>query len=586
MVATPSAARGHRPGRSRRRWAAWRPALVERLAGYDRPTFAADLAAGLTVGVVALPLAMAFGIASGVTPQAGIYTAIVGGFLVALLGGSTIQVSGPTGAFVVIVAGIIARHGLSGLLMVTMMAGVLLIGLAVTGLGQAVKFIPRPVVIGFTNGIALLIASTQIRDVLGLSVPDAPTEFFARMAAIGTHLGTWTPAAVALASTALGIIIAVPRWLPRLPGSIVAVVVTTAAAAALQLPVTTIGSTFGAIPGGLPPIAIPEFRADLIVPLLPSAMTVALLAAVESLLSAVVADGMTGDRHDANVELLAQGVANVCAPLVGGIPVTGAIARTAANFRAGARTPVAAIVHAATLLAIVLLLAPLASGVPLATLGAVLLVVAWNMGEWQEIGAIWKHDWAERAVWALTFALTVMADLTVAVEVGMALAALLYIRRVTETTVVSALTADDIERGRAHALQDKPVPSYVTLLRIHGPFLFGTTDKLADATGDLSRFGAVVVLRLRHMSAIDATGLHAIERLNDRLAASGRALVLCGARAQPAAVLHQTAFVDHVGERNIVPHFDAALRRAAEIHEARPAAPLPVRGFRRAATRA
>lgn len=551
---------------------AWRPRLVEQLRGYDRRTGAADVVAGLTVGVVALPLAMAFGIASGVTPQAGIYTAIVGGGLVALLGGSSIQVSGPTGAFVVIVAGIIARHGLSGLLMVTMMAGVLLVGLAVTGLGQAVKFIPRPVVIGFTNGIALLIATTQIRDVLGLAMPEPPSEFFARMAAIGGGLGAWTPAAFAVATASLAIVLLVPRWWPRVPGSIVAVVATAAVARLLELPVETIESRFGGIPGGLPAVAIPEFRADLILPLLPSAMTVALLAALESLLSAVVADGMTGDRHNASAELLGQGVANLCAPLVGGIPVTGAIARTATNFRAGAKTPVAALVHALTLLGIILLFAPLAGSVPLATLGAVLLVVAWNMGEWREIAGIWKLEWADRAVWALTFALTVMADLTLAVEIGMALAALLYIHRVTETTVVSTLSADDIEGGRVHALQDKPVPPYVTLLRIHGPFLFGMTDKLADVTADLSAFAPVVILRLRHMSAIDATGLHAIERLSDRLEKTGRALVLCGARAQPAAVLHQTEFVDHVGERNIVPHFAAALDRAREIHEGRPAA--------------
>ena len=441
-------------------WRTWQPKLFQDVATYDRRALIADVIAGLTVGVVALPLAMAFGIASGVTPQAGIYTAIVGGFVVSLLGGSRIQIGGPTGAFVVIVAGIVAAHGLPGLLMVTMMAGVILLFLAVTGLGQAIKFIPRPVVLGFTNGIALLIASTQIKDFFGLGIGDPPSEFFARMKLFVESMNTFHPAALALGVGSLALVLLVPRWLPRIPGSIVALVLGTVAVVVFQLPVDTIGSKFGAIPSGLPPIHIPAFRADLILPLLPAAMTVALLAAVESLLSAVVADSMTGDRHNSNAELMAQGVANIVAPLVGGIPVTGAIARTATNFRSGARSPVAGLVHAATLLAIVLLLAPLATYVPLATLAAVLFVVAYNMGEWREIGGIWRLDWADKSVWMITFALTVMADLTIAVEVGMALAALLYIYRVTDTTSIATVTPEYIEDGRAHVLQDKHVPSY------------------------------------------------------------------------------------------------------------------------------
>jgi len=546
-------------------WATWRPKLVETLASYDRQAFAADIVAGVTVGVVALPLAMAFGIASGVTPQAGIYTAIVGGFLVSLLGGSRIQIGGPTGAFVVIVAGIIAAHGLPGLLMVTMMAGVILVLLAVTGLGQAVKFIPRPVVIGFTNGIALLIASTQIKDFFGLGIADPPTEFFERMTVLAESMPTLDPTALALAVGSLIVILTVPRRLPRIPGSIVALVLGTAAVVVFQLPVETIGSKFGGIPSGLPAFSVPAFRADLILPLLPSALTVALLAAVESLLSAVVADSMTGDRHNSSAELMAQGVANLVAPLVGGIPVTGAIARTATNFRSGARSPVAGIVHAATLLVVILVLAPLATFVPLATLAAVLFVVAYNMGEWREIGSIWRLDWADKSVWMITFALTVMADLTLAVEVGMALAALLYIYRVTDTTIVSRLSADDIEGGRAHLLQDKHVPPYVTILRIHGPFLFGMTDKLSDVTADLGAFAPIVILRLRNMTAIDASGLHALEAFSDRLHKSGRTLILCGARPQPAALLHQVEFIKHVGARNIVPHVQDALVRAEEI---------------------
>jgi len=475
------------------------------------------------------------------------------------------QVSGPTGAFVVIVAGIIHQHGLSGLLMVTMMAGVILLVLALTGLGQAGKFIPRPVVLGFTNGIALLIASTQIKDFLGLTITESPSEFFSRMASLARHIDTVSPVALALGAGSLALVLLVPKWLPRVPGSIVALIAGTLAVALFHLPVDTIGSRFGGIPSALPSIDVPRLRMDLILPLLPSALTVALLAAVESLLSAVVADTLSGDRHNSNAELLAQGVANLVVPMVGGIPVTGAIARTATNFRSGARTPVAGIVHALTLLAIVLVAAPLAAYVPLATLAAVLFVVAYNMGEWREIGTILRLDLADKSVWLITFALTVMADLTLAVEVGMAFAALLYIYRVTETTSVSRVTPEYIEAGRPHVLQDKQVPPYVTILRIHGPFLFGMTDKLVEETADLSKFSPIVVLRLRNMTAIDATGLHALERLSDRLRKSGRTLVLCGARHQPAQLLDQTEFVEHVGRQNIVPHVEAALDRAREI---------------------
>ena len=543
----------------------WRPALVESLRGYTRQLFVADLIAGLTVGVVALPLAMAFAIASGVTPQAGIYTAIIGGFLVSLLGGSRVQIGGPTGAFVVIVAGIIAEHGLSGLLMVTMMAGVILVLLAITGLGQAVKFIPRPVLLGFTNGIAVLIASTQIKDFLGLSMPPLPSDFFARMSAIVEYLPTVSVTAVAIGAGSLAVVLVTPRFLPRVPGTILALVAGTAVVALAGLPVETIGSRFGGIASTLPDVDIPSFRADLIRPLLPAALAVALLAAVESLLSAVVADAMTGDRHNSNAELLAQGVANIVVPMVGGLPVTGAIARTATNVRSGARSPVAGLVHAVTLLLLVLLAAPLAAHVPLATLAAILFVVAYTMGEWREVGAILRLDLADKSVWLLTFALTVTADLTIAVETGMALAALLYIYRVTESTSVAAVTPEYIEHGRPHVLQDKSVPPYVTILRIHGPFLFGMTDKLIEATADLSKFAPIVVLRLRNMTALDATGLHALEQLSDRLKKSGRSLILCGAPSQPAELLHQAEFMQHVGADNIVPHVQAALDRARQI---------------------
>jgi sulfate permease, SulP family len=533
----------------------WTPKLVLSLRLYNTQEFVADLVAGLTVGLVALPLAMAFGIASGVTPQAGIYTAVVGGFIISALGGSRVQIGGPTGAFVVIVAGIIAKFGLSGLLMVTMMAGVILILMGATGLGTAVKFIPRPVTIGFTNGIAVLIASTQIKDFLGLQTGTAPSEFLSRMEVIFGHLGTTHWPTFALAIISLAIIVLWPKLTRRIPGSIIALLGCTLAVAVFGLPVETIGSKFGGIPQGFPSFSIPAFKPELILPLLPAALTVALLAALESLLSAVVADSMTGDRHNSNVELIAQGVANLFCPLVGGIPATGAIARTATNIRSGARTPVAGIVHAAILFLILLVAAPLARFVPLATLAAVLFVVAYNMGEWREVGTILRLSRADKAVWLATLALTVFADLTIAVEVGISLAALLYIYRVSQTTTVAAVTPEYIAESRLHVLQDKEVPSYVTILRIHGPFLFGTTEKLDEATAHLDPFAPVVILRLRNMTALDATGLHAFEKLAARLRKSGRSLLLCGAREQPALLLEQAEFIEHVGQQNICPMF-------------------------------
>jgi len=533
---------------------------------YTSNLFLHDLLAGITVGLVALPLAMAFGIASGVTPQAGLYTAVVAGFLISALGGSRTQIGGPTGAFVVIVAGIVARFGMSGLAMVTLMAGIILLAMGLTGLGSAVRFIPRMVVIGFTNGIAVLIASTQIKDFFGLRTGPVPSEFLPRMKTLAEHFATLTPAALGLGLGTLAILLLLPRITRRVPASIVAVVVCTAICWLFHLPVETIGSKFGGIPRGLPPFAIPDFHAEHILPLIPSAFTVALLAALESMLSAVVADGMTGDRHNSNVELVAQGIANIVSPLFGGIPATGAIARTATNIRAGGRTPVSGMVAALTLLLILLVAAPLASYIPLATLAAVLFVVAYRMGEWQEIGAILQMDLTAISVWLVTFSLTVFADLTVAVAVGMSLAALLYIYRIAETTTVSPVTDEYIRDGLPHVLQGRILPPYVTLLRIHGPFLFGTTEKLVEATVNLEAFSNVVILRLRNMTAIDATGIHAIETFAVRLHESGRTMLLCGAMQQPSKLLSGPRFLDRVGRENIMPNIQAALDRAKQIH--------------------
>lgn len=543
----------------------WIPRSIECFVGYTPRKFGQDLIAGLTVGLVALPLAMAFAIASGVPPQAGLYTAVIAGFVISALGGSRTQIGGPTGAFVVIVAGIVAKFGVGGLALVGMMAGVLLLAMGLTGLGTAVKYIPRPVTIGFTNGIALLIASTQIKDFLGLKTPAVPSEFLPRLAMMARYAGTMRWQTVVVASASLAIIVFWPRVTKRIPGSIVALLASTAAVAGLHLSVATIGSKFGGIPQGFPHFALPSFQGLRILPLLPSALTVALLAAVESLLSAVVADGMSGDHHNSNMELVAQGVANIASPMFGGMPATGAIARTATNIRSGGITPVSGMVHALTLLAILLVAAPLARFIPLATLAAVLFVVAYNMGEWREIGTILRLSKTDIAVWIATFALTVLADLTVAVGVGMALAALLYIHRIAETTTVEPVTPEYLEDGQAHVLQDKDIPANATILRIHGPFLFGTTEKLAEATRDLSKFGDVVILRLRNMTALDATGIHALEQFSERLRKSGKTLLLCGAREQPARLLSRSDFLAHVGPENVLPHVQAALARAREL---------------------
>jgi SulP family sulfate permease len=492
----------------------------------------------------------------------------VAGFLISALGGSRTQIGGPTGAFVVIVAGIVARFGMSGLAMVTLMAGIVLLGMGLTGLGAAVRFIPRMVVIGFTNGIAILIASTQIKDFFGLRTGAVPSEFLPRMKLLAAHAASLNLAALGLGVGTLAILLILPRVTKRVPASIVALLVCTGVSVAFHLPVETIGSKFGGIPSGFPPFAFPAFHSEHILPLIPSAFTVALLAALESMLSAVVADGMTGDRHNSNVELAAQGIANIVSPLFGGIPATGAIARTATNIRAGARSPVAGMVASVTLLLILLVAAPLASYIPLCTLAAVLFVVAYNMGEWQEIGGILELDLTAISVWLVTFGLTVFADLTVAVGVGISLAALLYIRRVADTTTVSPVTDEYIRDGAPHVLQGRIVPQYVSLLRIHGPFLFGTTEKLVEATVNIEAFEPVVILRLRNMTAIDATGIHAIETFARRLRTSGRTLLLCGAMEQPSKLLRGKRFLDTVGRENIMPNIQSALDRAKEVHAA------------------
>jgi sulfate permease, SulP family len=546
----------------------FRPALFVALRRYSGLTFASDLVAGVTVGLVALPLAMAFAISSGMTPQAGIYCAVVTGFIISALGGSFVQIGGPTGAFVVVIAGIIQRYGVDGLFMCTMMAGVVLVIMGLTGTGTAVRFIPRPVVIGFTNGIALVIASTQLKDFFGIALDEVPGEFIGRIAALSASAMTASPVVTALAVSVLVLIVVWNHVVPRVPGYIVALLGGTVVATLAQLPVETIGSRFGGIPSGLPPFHVPTFRPELILSLVSPTLTVAMLGAIESLLSAVVADRMSGTRHNSNVELFAQGVANIVSPLFGGLPATGAIARTATNVRSGGKTPVAGMIHALTLAVILLVAAPLAALVPMSVLAAILLVVAYNMGEWREIPELWKQGWTDRLVWMVTFALTVLADLTVAVEAGMILAALLFIRRVSATTMVTRVSPDYIRRGHEHSLQGKEIPEYVSIVRIQGPFLFGATEKLGGILAHLGEMRPVVVLRLRNMTALDATGLKALQDFADAVHRSGRSLLLCGTPPQPKRLMDDAEFHRHVGAENILPNVDAALLRAREIQDA------------------
>jgi SulP family sulfate permease len=546
---------------------AWLPKSVVLLREYSTEKFAHDLIAGVTVGLVALPLAMAFAIASGVSPQAGIYCAIVTGLLISALGGSKTQIGGPTGAFVVVVLGIISRYGVDGLFTCTMLAGVLLVVMGVTGLGAMVKYFPRPVVVGFTNGIAILIASTQIRDFLGLRMEHVPGDFFHRMGAIAEKFNTLNWAATTVGAASLLVMIACLRFFKRIPGAIVVCFGSIMAVSLFHIPVETIGTRFGGIPSGLPHVAVPKLQPSLLLHLLSPAVTVAMLGAIESLFSAVVSDKMSDDKHNPNVELIAQGVANIFSPLFGGLPATGAIARTATNVRSGARSPVAGMIHALTLLAVILFAAPLVKNLPLAALAGILFMVAYNMGDWAEIPEILKLTKADIAVWLLTMSLTVFADLTLAVEVGMILAAFTFIRKISLTTTVSKVTDEYIEGGRAHILQDKDIPDYAAVYRIHGPFLFGVTDKIATITENVSMLPRIVIVRLRNMTAIDATGIAALEELAEILQKSGREMLVCGARPQPEKLMREAGFERHVGKQNICENIEEALKRAADIHK-------------------
>ncbi len=544
--------------------------------GYNRERLLGDLGAGAVVGIVALPLALAFAIASGVTPERGLYTAIVAGFLISALGGSRVQIGGPTGAFVVLVAAIVGKHGYDGLVIATLMAGLILIAMGLSGFGSLIKFIPHPVITGFTAGIAVIIFSSQVKDLLGLPMGTVPPEFIAKWVAFSAHVDAVNPRAAAIALGTILVVVGLPRVTGRLPSPFVAMLLATLAARAFRWPVETIGSRFGSVPQALPLPHLPVAGWSRVQELATPAITIALLAAIESLLSAVVADGMIGSRHKSNMELVAQGIANAGSALMGGIPATGAIARTATNVKSGGRTPLAGMVHALTLLAVLLFCARWAAMIPLAALAGILAVVAYHMSEWRTFRALLRAPKSDVFVLLVTFSLTVFVDLNVAVQAGVVAAALLFMRRMAEVTRVEGLTDalhDETEdpaqiegtrRGRP-TIGGREVPAGVEVYEIHGPFFFAAAERLKEVLTEITRRPRVFILRLRNVPAIDATGLLALEQVFLRCRAEGIAFILCEARPQPLEALKKSGKLAVFGRHNFMPDIEGALTLAGKI---------------------
>ena len=542
----------------------FRPRLFDQLRGYDRESFARDLGAGLAVAVVALPLAMAFAIASGLKPEAGLFTANIGGFLISGLGGSRVQIGGPAGAFIVILYGILERYGLANLLIATMLAGVILLAMGALRLGTLVRYLPLPIVIGFTNGIAVLIALSQLKDFFGLSIPRMPGDFFGQVATLAQHAHTLRPAAVLLAAISLVFLFAWPHLIaalarrsPRrarlvgaLPATVLVLVLATAAVRLLHLPVETIGSRFGGIPQSLPAFAWPHFDWVLVQQLLAPALTIALLGAIESLLCARVADSVIGDRHDPNQELMAQGLANLVSPLFGGMAATGTIARTMTNIRSGAVSPVAGMVHALALLLIVLVAAPLASSIPLAALAAILLFVAWNMGEWREFAHMRNFALSYRVQMLAAFGLTVVVDLTVAVQTGLVLACVFFIHRMASLSTVERLVRTDL-------------PPAVRAFAMKGSLFFGAVDKLESLLDADAIAPHVLLLDLSQLLHMDASGLHALEGLLHDLQRGHHRLLLSGVQGQPRRIMENSGFLQRLGRDNCRDSVDQAIRSLA-----------------------
>ena len=541
------------------------------LRDYTASQFAADLQAGVIVGVVAIPLALAFAIASGVPPGKGLITAIVAGFLIALLGGSRVQIGGPTGAFVVIVAGIVQKHGIEKLATCTLLAGAILIVLGFARFGGAIKFIPYPVVTGFTSGIAVIIFSSQIKDLLGLPVGEVPAPFLEKWAVIAPAHPRATGAAIGVAAGTLAILLLWPRLSRKVPAPIVAITAVTAAVALLGVPAETIGSRFGDVSVGIPAPHLPPLDLSTVRDLFPPAVTIALLAGIESLLSAVVADGMIGSRHKSNVELVAQGVANMASAAFGGIPATGAIARTATNVKNGGRTPVAGMVHALTILVVLLFLGRWVRYVPLAALSAILVVVAYHMSEWRSFATIFHTPRSDVLVLLTTFFLTILVDLTVAVQAGVVLAAFLFMKRMADVTNVGMVTREITEApdgtmtSDADGVARREVPAGVEIYEVNGPFFFGAADKIKDVLHFVAKKPRVFILRMRNVPAIDASGIRVLDDLFESFSRQRIRFLIAGIDAQPRQALERAGRIDRYGRDNFVATLDEALRRAREL---------------------
>ena len=551
----------------------FKPKLFSALKNYNKQTFTADLMAGLIVGIVALPLAIAFGIASGVSPEKGIITAIVAGFAISALGGSKVQIGGPTGAFIVIVAGIINQYGIQGLTIATLMAGVFLIGFGLLRLGTIIKYIPYPIIVGFTSGIAVTIFTTQVKDLLGMQMTDVPSDFIEKWIAYFQNITNIDPWSAGVGLVSVAIIATAPKFSKRIPGSLIAIIVMTIVVLLLKeyagiTTIETIGDRFS-ISSELPDAVVPDLTWETIKGLVAPAMTIAILGAIESLLSATVADGVIGDHHNSNTELIGQGVANIVSPIFGGIPATGAIARTMTNINNGGRTPIAGIVHAVVLLLIFLFLMPLAQYIPMACLAGVLVVVSYGMSGWRSFTALMRNPKSDVTVLILTFLLTIIFDLTVAIEVGIVCACLLFMRRMSETTDVKAVYDEidlnedaDMERGN---LEHLTIPKGVEVYEINGPYFFGAGNKFEDLMGGFGDRPKVRIIRMRKVPFIDSTGLHNLENMCLMSQKEGITVVLSGVNEKVEAVLNRNGFPKLLGEENICNHIDLALARANEI---------------------
>lgn len=544
------------------------PKLVTVLReGYSKKTFFQDLTAGITVGVVALPLAIAFAIASGVKPEQGLYTAIVAGFVTAALGGSRAQISGPTGAFIVVVYGIVQQYGYSGLAIATLIGGFLMILMGAAGMGAILRFIPYPVIVGFTSGIALIIFSSQIRDFLGLQMTSVPADFLSKWAAYAGHIGSLNLYALGIGAAAIVLIRLMPRISPRIPGPLVAILVTTAAVYWLHLPVETIGSRFGSVPSHFPTPQFPHLSLQVARQLFQPAVTIAFLGSLESLLAAVVADGMLGTRHRSNMELIAQGTGNIASVFFGGIPSTGAIARTATNIKSGGRTPVAAIIHCVTLALILVFVGKWAALIPMASLAGVLIVVAYNMSEWHAFAAIFKSTRSDVVVLLATFFITVVFDLTAAIQVGVLLAAFFFIRRMSNETQFEFITKELRERdeGESRDMSAVEIPSGVEVFEIYGSLFFGAVERFKDAIRRIENPPKVMIIRMRHVTTMDATGLRVLEELVESTSKNRTRLILSAVAPQPMDLLRHAGIVATLGEENIQPDIFHAINRAKEI---------------------